>query len=135
MAAKKKTTKKKAAKKTATRKPVATRRPADKAALEESLQKIEGRLAALEAQPDTGREMRELRLALLPALQMYRSSARTRKERGFAMPYVHGGSIAIILIVVGVMGTSGTLSPDATAILLTGTLVYAFLSFRDYLLG
>ncbi|MHC4849883.1 MAG: hypothetical protein ACYTEG_15725, partial [Planctomycetota bacterium] len=62
MAAKKKTTKKKAVRKTA--KKTAARRPAAPSATAESLSRIEGRLAALESQPDVGRELRELRLAL-----------------------------------------------------------------------
>ncbi|MHC4940297.1 MAG: hypothetical protein ACYTHK_15235 [Planctomycetota bacterium] len=127
MAAKKKTAKKKTARKTPTRRPSAT------AAIEESLKRIEGRLDALEAQADTGRELRELRLSLLPTLETYRMSMRARGDVGLQMPYVLGGAILVILIVVGVLGSNGVLSADATAILITGTLIYAIVSLRKYL--
>jgi len=132
MAAKKKTTKKKAVRKTA--KKTATRRPAAPSATEESLSRIEGRLAALEAQPDAGRELRELRLALLPALESYRASVRAKGDVGLQMPYVMAGIIVIILIVVGVLASNDVLSADAAGILIGGTLVYAVVKLRRYLL-
>jgi len=133
MAAKKKTTRKTAAKKTA------TRRPDGPSAAEQSIRALEERVAALEAAAETdspgevARELRELRLSLLPTLETYRNNIRARAQLGIQMPWVLGGTIAVILIVVGVLAANGKLSADAVTILIGGTLLYAIVQLRNYL--
>lgn len=134
MAAKKKTTKKTAAKKTA------TRRPAGPSATEQSIRALEERIAALEkasrteSPSETARELRELRLSLLPTLETYRNNIRVRGHLGTPMPWVLAGTIAVILIVVGVLAANGKLSADAASILFGGTILYAIVNLRNYLI-
>jgi len=147
MAAKKKTTKK-AAKKAPARK--ASAAPASGEDQAATLRRIEERLAALEARAhehsagqesgtgasggETARELRELRLSLLPTLETYRNNASARSRFGAQMPSVLAGTILVILILVSVLAWNGVLSGDAAVILITGTLVYAAIQLRNYLL-
>jgi len=131
MAARKKTTKKKKKKKkTAARKKTTTSRAG---AADQRIATLEERLAALESQGEM-REVRELRLSLLPTLETYRNNVRVRTQFGTQMKWVLAGTVATILIVVAVLASSGVLSADAAAILLGGTLIYVVFQLRNLLL-
>jgi len=131
MAARKKTTKKKKKKKTAARKKTTTSRAG---AADQRIATLEERLAALESQGEMAREVRELRLSLLPTLETYRNNVRVRTQFGTQMKWVLAGTVATILVVVAVLASSGVLSADAAAILLGGTLIYVVFQLRNLLL-
>ena len=122
-------------KKTAVRRKPAVRRPAAPSAassgLENTLKQIEERLGALEAKVSTPTDLgREIRAVLQPAVDTYRESVRARGDIGIQLPFVLAGMIVTILIVVAVLASSGSISGDAAAILLGGTLLYAVMRLR-----
>ena len=124
MPAKKKTSKKKAA----------TRRPAPQpanAALEQTLERIDARLAAVENRPESSQE--EVAAAIRSVADAFREAHRARQEQQTQTPWVMAGLVGILIFTVAILGWNDVLSGGTVAVLLTGSVGYALYQLKKSL--